>query len=636
VYEKCDDKREPYYEIRGYTLEVTNFIGGAILPTEDRLILVSNEGRLVSVGIGQHDIPGEKDSDLATVVATDLFPGGFHDGSILATDIAFHRSVCVTIGSDSTLRIWNFETLKCELVHKFTSEGDPIGLAIHPSGFQVIVSFKEKVKLFNIYLDKLKLFQESVSKSLKELKFSNSGQYWAAASTINVMIYDTTTFTQILCFQGHMMAIKRIAWGPGDHYIFSAGADGNVYGWSLEQDHRIDVIASSNRSNSIQGLAIDGADTSLVGLNLQRIVGRTTVEWGGGGGSGGAGGGSGTGDGATSASSGALVGTTSAADPSSFVIGTYCAVISSQDGTMKFAEWKPPNIYDGKLNNPSRGSDDTSSNAITLHLAGGDAASSGATSGGANYMSVVIISTCKKFLYAGMSDGSLRVYEWPVKTHTPSYIEIQAHSSAVVDLRESPTGHILITASEDGSIFIHSILKGQLAALSGAGTSGGGDTSGSYDLYSSMAASASELGGFIYNSDTVQIAKDDMDDHIQEVYDQRKKIEEMNTKFAFEMHQVYSLILFPPPSLSSLPSPLISSPPLPSLFSPLFLPLLHFSHTMLPCLISSLTHFSHLTLLLSALLCSPLLCSPLLCSAVRVKPLTTKKSKSFSIVTTRL
>jgi cilia- and flagella-associated protein 57 len=181
------------------------------------------------------------------VMATDLFVGGFHDGTIIAADMAFHRSLLVTVGADETARIWNFESMKCELVHRFPPSENPIGVAIHPSGFQVVVSFKEKVRLYNVFMDKLKMFQEAASKSLKELRFSNSGQYWAAASSINVIVFDTATFSQLLCFQGHMMAVKRIFWGPGDHVLFSAGNDGNVYGWSLESDNRIDIIASSNR-----------------------------------------------------------------------------------------------------------------------------------------------------------------------------------------------------------------------------------------------------------------------------------------------------------------------------------------------------------------------------------------------------
>ena len=244
LYEKCDDKREPYYEVRSMCLQTTNFVGGAILPSEDKLILVSNDGRLVSCGIAQHDIPGESEAE--AMQAGDLMHGGFHSSAIISADVAFHKNICATVSLDGTARLWNYDTCRCELVHKFSQE-DPLALAIHPSGFQLIVSFKDKVRLFNIYMDRLHQIQETPSKSLRELTFSNSGQYWAAASTINVVVFDTKTFTQIICFQGHMMSVRRICWGPGDNVLFSAGADGNVYGWSMTHDHRIDVIASSSR-----------------------------------------------------------------------------------------------------------------------------------------------------------------------------------------------------------------------------------------------------------------------------------------------------------------------------------------------------------------------------------------------------
>ena len=70
--------------------------------------------------------------------------------------------------------------------------------------------------MYNILLDKLKLFKETIIKGCKELKFSNGGHLFAAASTINVMVFDTKTFQQLVSFQGHMMAVKRMAWGPCD------------------------------------------------------------------------------------------------------------------------------------------------------------------------------------------------------------------------------------------------------------------------------------------------------------------------------------------------------------------------------------------------------------------------------------
>lgn len=481
IYEKCDDKREPYYEVKTMCLEATNFVGGAILPSEDRLVLVSNEGRLVCCGIGQHDVPGGEKDEFNSVEATELIPGGFHSSAIISADIAFHRSICATISLDGSARVWNYESSTCELVHRFAQE-DPLALAVHPSGFQLIVSFKDKVRLYNIYMDKLQQIQETASKSLKELRFSNSGQYWAAASTINVIVFDTKSFSQVMCFQGHMMSVRRVCWGPGDHVLFSAGADGNVYGWSMTHDHRIDVVASSSRTaGGVLGICVDGIDEAYVGSNIEKRQNRSVVPW--------------TGEGAV------------VTEANGFHIGTNTVVISSQDMSLRLAEWIPLGS-DGK----PQSRDDTGGKLVNLSV--DDHAC----------ITCVSISSCKKFLFAGMSDGCLRVYEWPLKQFNPPYIESQSHMTAIVDLRESPTGNAIITVGEDAAVFVHNIMKGQLATLSG------GD---GMDMFPMSA----DIDGLAYNSGAIQLAKEDMDEHVQEVFDLKKKIEEMSTKYTFEMHQ---------------------------------------------------------------------------------------------------
>ena len=52
---------------------------------------------------------------------------------MLAADVAKERSVIVTVSTDCTARLWNYETLKCEVVHSFRSE-EPVSVAIHSSG----------------------------------------------------------------------------------------------------------------------------------------------------------------------------------------------------------------------------------------------------------------------------------------------------------------------------------------------------------------------------------------------------------------------------------------------------------------------------------------------------------------------
>ena len=83
-------------------------------------------------------------------------------------------------------------------------------------GFQVLVGFKDRVRLYNILSDKFKSYRETQQKHCKELKYSNGCQYWAGASAMVLVIYDSATFTQLMAFQGHMMVIRRIVWAPGD------------------------------------------------------------------------------------------------------------------------------------------------------------------------------------------------------------------------------------------------------------------------------------------------------------------------------------------------------------------------------------------------------------------------------------
>ena len=45
--------------------------------------------------------------------------------------------------------------------------------------------------------------------------------------------------------------------------LFSAGLDGNVYGWPVAKEGRLDVIAANNRSSTILDLVVDSPTTSF-------------------------------------------------------------------------------------------------------------------------------------------------------------------------------------------------------------------------------------------------------------------------------------------------------------------------------------------------------------------------------------
>lgn len=482
VYERYleGDKREPYFEVKSLCLDITNYTSGAVLPSEDKLVLMSSEGRLIAVPVG-NDMPGETKAR-EQIEAKDLSTGGYHESAVIGTSIASQRSILATVSNDNSARLWNFETMKCELVHRFQND-DPLDIGIHPNGFQVVVSFKEKIKLYNVLLDKLKLYKETPAKSCREVVFSESGKFFAAASTINVLVFDTKTFAQLMLFQGHMMTVKRLVWGPGDHVLFSAGADGNVYGWSMDSDHRMDIIASSNRSALIQDLAVDGLDVGFMGSTMERRLGRQLVPWG---------------PNKDPANGGKEV-------AGSFVVGSYSLIVTGADGSLRIAEWVPL-ASDGKPR------DECSGTVIPLKM------------DTRVMLTAVVVSHCKKFLYAGTNEGSLRIYDWPIKVENPAFVESHSHGSAIISIKESPTGNVIISASDDGAIFIHAVLKGQMATMA---------------VNDAMPVDMFALDGnnSSYNSGVVQMSREDMDEHIQENFDLRKKIEELSTKHSFESHQ---------------------------------------------------------------------------------------------------
>lgn len=287
TYERTDDKHDPYIETRRISLGDKHLIGGSIYPSEERMVLVTKNSRMFNMALdvtidqikmssnnhaAADDDSAAEDASQSTLGqaaklekrgthgVSDLTPGGYHCAQLLGADLAYERPLMVTISADCTARIWNYQMLRCELTHDFGVD-EPLSVAFHSSGFQVLVAFKDRIKLYNVLMDKLKQSKEAILKNCKCIKFSNGSQYWAAASAINIVVYETKSFQQLMTFQGHMMSVVKLTWAPGDQVLFSAGLDGNVYGWPIAHAGRMDVIVASNRSSQILDIEVDSPST---------------------------------------------------------------------------------------------------------------------------------------------------------------------------------------------------------------------------------------------------------------------------------------------------------------------------------------------------------------------------------------
>lgn len=316
-------------------------------------------------------------------------------------------------------------------------------------------------------MDKLKPYKEVILKNAKELKFSNGGQYWAAASSIHIMIYATSTCQQLVQYSAHTMTVKKLTWSIGDLVVFSAGVDGNVYGWPLSKVGRIDVIVANARSSAILDIVVDCPNLVFPKEEQQEDVVNSdepvVVNY-----------------------------------VNEYLKNKYGLIISSMDGALKIPEWIW-DVNDKEITGEPQRIAGSATIAITsLHL-----------------------TNDRRLLYCGCSNGAVRVYAWPPVTNSVDgvFLESRVHSSPIILIKESPSGSSVCSVGEDGSIFVHSVIKAAVG-LDNAETE--------YDLIDSTS---------LFNSDVLMMSIEDVDEHVQTLVNLRKVLEETNAKHSFSSSQ---------------------------------------------------------------------------------------------------
>jgi WD40 repeat protein len=378
---------------------------------------------------------------------------------------------------------------------------EPACLSCHPLGFQVlhvgigkhallipvrvyqvVVGFKEHIRIYNIVMDELKLFRETPVKGCRDIRFSHGGHMFAATASINVLVFCSVTFEQLFSFQGHMGPVRRVVWTHKDSMLLSIAADGNVYGWNSRTGGRVDLLTSSGRGTTLQGLAVDHKDSNALHDQLRSY--------------------------SQSETSSQLT-----RDEMS------CAVISSSDGTVRLLHWQADeSSADGQeeveLELPPKVS------ITTLHL---------------SLSTTYVHSICAycyehcvhRLLYTGQSDGNIRVYSWPLTSNAP-YVEYSAHTGSVTCLAETIDGKALLSCGEDGSVFIFAIFIEQVGVSAGVSLS--------FNLQTSLSIADIMLAEN-YNADVMFVSREEIEEHVNETIELNKQITSMKSKHEFDLHQ---------------------------------------------------------------------------------------------------
>ena len=157
--------------------------------------------------------------------------------SIVGLDVCMSKPIFVTAGKDFTLRVWNLQTHQLDLMKEFTEE--ILSCALHPTGLHVAVGFLDKVRVYHVILDDLRLCVEIAIKGCKELAFSHGGGLLAAVNGNVISVFDFHTGDKIVDLRGHSSKVRSLCWLASGAQILSCGQDGFVYLWELDGAKRM-------------------------------------------------------------------------------------------------------------------------------------------------------------------------------------------------------------------------------------------------------------------------------------------------------------------------------------------------------------------------------------------------------------
>lgn len=179
-----------------------------------------------------------------------LLGGGFHPGPVTCMDMAVHRAILVTACSqDASLRVWDYEAGRCELCWQAPEE--PTGLALHPFGFLLAVSFSDRIRFMEILAKDLKLFSELHVKNVHLLRFSHGGHLLAAAQSKLILVFSTCNFRKIATLRGHPREVSSMAFDPLDRTLVTLGEDGKVCEWSTETRNSLNEYGTHGEAAAV-------------------------------------------------------------------------------------------------------------------------------------------------------------------------------------------------------------------------------------------------------------------------------------------------------------------------------------------------------------------------------------------------
>ncbi|XP_002068679.3 cilia- and flagella-associated protein 57 [Drosophila willistoni] len=163
-----------------------------------------------------------------------------HTGEVIDISVCAWKPIIMTASRDQTIRIWNYETAKVELVRKFQVDVNIVEL--NSTGLMAAIGFSDQLRITQIFMDDLNIVKTYNFPHCNDVRYSNLGHLMAAAYDNNITITSVYNLEVVINLKGHNGTVLSVAWTKTDKYLISGGAEGAIYQWDIETGSRLQEI----------------------------------------------------------------------------------------------------------------------------------------------------------------------------------------------------------------------------------------------------------------------------------------------------------------------------------------------------------------------------------------------------------
>ncbi|KAF1330075.1 Wd repeat-containing protein 65, partial [Globisporangium splendens] len=257
IYETSEDPKDPFAFVRNVSVGDIAFESIAISPSVETVVVCTKSQELLTFNMSAIDTVQED-----RVEYKEFTRHGFQVGGIVQVDICIQRPILVSCGTDKSVRVWNYELRHYEVLHACSEE--PLALGLHPCGFQLIVAFKERVRVYTVLVESLRQNRELAIKSCRAVRYARGGHLVACAAGLMVLVLQSYTLESLFTFAGHIGAVHCLAWSKDDFFLYSAAHDGAVYRWNITTGCRSDDMQHVVKQCQYTTLVVDERDAKVV------------------------------------------------------------------------------------------------------------------------------------------------------------------------------------------------------------------------------------------------------------------------------------------------------------------------------------------------------------------------------------